>query len=286
MRIRDLVQLLRVKHYVKNILVFVPLIFSQKDIPGIYQNLPPTLLAFLSLSLASSFVYVINDLLDAERDKLHPTKRNRPIASGRIGKKTAIIIAISLVILSFLFGVPLGYWFLATLLAYTINGFLYSLFFKNYQLFDAFSLSFAYLLRVYAGAYAINVPVSGYLFLVIFFLSLFLAFGKRRYEIILLGERLEEFKRVLKDYSVYYLDQLMVISATLTLMVYTLYVAQSPNKLLRYTIPIVVFGIFRYYHITHNLERGEPSEDLLQDRYIMLSGLLYAFVVFLSFLMK
>lgn len=286
MPIRDILQLLRVKQYVKNILLFVPLVFSQEDLGGIYNKIPPTLLAFMSFSLASSFVYVINDIIDAKRDKLHPTKKNRPIASGRIDKKTAIKIALSVVFISLWLGIPLGYWFLLTLLAYIVNGFLYSLLFKNYQLFDAFSISFSYLLRIYAGAFAINVPVSGYLFLVIFFLSLFLAFGKRRYEILLLDEKVGEFKRVLKDYSVYYLDQLMVISATLTLTVYTLYIAQSPNKLLRYTIPIVVFGIFRYYHITHNLEKGEPSEDLLQDRYILFSGLLYIFVVFLSFITK
>jgi len=279
---KDIIELLRVKQYIKNLLVFVPLVFSQKDFLGIYENSFNALLAFLSFCALSSAIYIINDLVDYQKDRIHPVKSKRPLASGRVNRFTAILILISLLTINLPIFCYLGLYFSLVSTAYLANGILYTYIFKNLQLFDVFSISFGYIMRIYAGAYAIGVPVSGYLFLTIFFLSLFLAFGKRRYELLYLGEKSKDFKTVLKHYSVYYLDQLMVISATLTLVVYTIYVAQKGDIYLRFTIPVVVFGIFRYYHITHNLEKGEPSDDLLQDKMILLSAGAYIILLFLS----
>ncbi len=282
MSAKDLLELLRVKQYVKNLLVFVPLVFSQKNLLGIYENSFNEFLAFLSFCALSSAVYIINDLRDYQKDKIHPIKSKRPLASGKISRFVAILILITLLAINLPIFYHLGLYFFIVSIAYLANGILYTYIFKNLQLFDVFSISFGYIMRIYAGAYAIDVPVSGYLFLTVFFLSLFLAFGKRRYELLYLGERSKDFKKVLGDYSVYYLDQLMVISATLTLVVYTIYVAQKGDIYLRFTIPVVVFGIFRYYHITHNLEKGEPSDDLLQDGIILLSAGAYIILLFLS----
>ncbi len=243
------------------------------------RNVPTVFMAFLSFSLLSSAVYVFNDLKDLERDRLHPVKRKRPLPSGEVSVPSAILIGAFLLILSLTSGYFLGWTFLLVLGAYALNNLLYTLYLKNYQLFDIFSIALGFVLRVYAGAVAIDVPVSTYLFLTIFFLALFLAIGKRRYELLLLGEDGKNHRRVLRHYSVYYLDQLMNISATLTLVVYTLYTLEVSRRGMVFTVPIVVFGLFRYYHITHNLNRGEPSDDLLSDPLILLSALSYALVL-------
>ncbi len=273
------VKLLRVHQWVKNLLVLVPLVFAAPFPEWILRNLPHALLAFLSFSFLSSAVYVFNDIRDLERDRLHPVKRRRPLPSGEVSVPVAVVLSVVMLLLSLLIGYTLGWIFIGVLVAYALNNLLYTLYLKNLQLFDIFSIALGFVLRVYAGAVAIDVPVSTYLFLTIFFLALFLAIGKRRYEILLLGDEGKNHRKVLKHYSVYYLDQLMNISATLTLVVYTLYTLERNNPLMVFTVPIVVFGLFRYYHITHNLSRGEPSDDLLSDPLILLSGLTYALVV-------
>jgi len=275
-------KLLRVKQYVKNFLLFVPLVFGKPVEEWIFL-FPKVLLAFILFSLASSSIYIINDIKDREKDRLHPVKSKRPIASGKIGVNTALAIAIILLIVS-----VLGAWFLnktfaITLVLYLVNNLLYSFVLKSYQLLDVFSIAFGFVLRVYAGAAVINVPVSTYLFLTIFFLALFLGFGKRRYEILTLKADKERHRASLRDYTVYYLDQLMTISATLALVVYTIYVVEHTNKIMVFTVPVVVFGLFRYYHITHNLRRGEPSDDLLSDPGILAaSAFIYGILILLS----
>ena len=273
------IRLLRPHQWVKNLLVFVPLLFAAPSFDWMARNAPSVLLAFLSFSLLSSAIYVFNDIRDLERDRFHPVKRKRPLPSGEVPVPSAALLGILLFFLSLAAGYPLGWTFLLVLLTYALNNLLYTLYLKNYQLFDVFSIAFGFVLRVYAGAVAIDVPVSEYLFLTVFFLALFLAIGKRRYELLLLGDGGKAHRRVLRHYSVYYLDQLMNISATLTLVVYTLYTLEVPRKGMVFTVPIVVFGLFRYYHITHNLKRGEPSDDLLSDPIILLSALAYAIVL-------
>ncbi len=241
--------------------------------------MPFVFLAFLSFSLLSSAIYVFNDIRDLERDRLHPVKRKRPLPSGEISVSSAVLLGALTLVLSSALGYLLGWPFLLVLGAYALNNLLYTLYLKNYQLFDIFSIALGFVLRVYAGAVAIDVPVSTYLFLTVFFLALFLAIGKRRYELLLLGEDGKNHREVLRHYSVYYLDQLMNISATLTLVVYTLYTIEASHRGMVFTVPIVVFGLFRYYHITHNLKRGEPSDDLLSDPIILLSALAYALVL-------
>ncbi len=280
---RDYVRLIRVKQWVKNVLVFVPLVFAATSPEWILGHLPQTLMAFLSFCFISSAVYVFNDIKDVERDRLHPVKRLRPLPSGRISTATATVVGALFLFLSAALGYLLGKPFLLVLVLYTLNNLLYTVLLKNLQLFDVFSIAFGFVLRVYAGAVAIDVPVSAYLFLTVFFLALFLAIGKRRYEILLLGEEGKNHRKSLRHYSVYYLDQLMNISATLTLVVYTIYALSRDDFLFAFTVPIVVFGLFRYYHITHNKGKGEPSDDLLSDPFILLSGALYSGVVLLNF---
>jgi len=281
--IKATLRLLRVKQYTKNSFIFVPLIFSQATLAGIVNNLPNSLIAFAAFCLISSSAYILNDLFDLEKDKLHPVKAKRPLASGELSVSFAsgllFLTLAAAIALSLLLSLALSF----VIIAYLLNNLFYSFYLKQYALFDIFSLSLGFLLRVFAGAVAIKVPVSAYLFLVVFFLSLYLGAGKRRYELLLLGENSDGHRQALKGYSVYYLDQIMLIASTVTLVIYALYIMKAKNHMLVYTVPVITLGLFRYYFLTHSEQKGEPADDILQDKLILASAFLYFVIVFLSF---
>lgn len=266
------VKLLRPQEYVKNVLVFTPMFFGRR-----WELWAEMLEGFVIFCIAASSVYALNDASDALRDRLHPIKKNRPVASGVISRPAAYMTAFLLGSLSLLSGFSLAASYGFFLLLYLANNVLYNLLLRRLPLWDVFSISAGFLLRIYAGAAIGDIPVSGYLFLTVFFLSLFLAFGKRRYERLLLGDTAtSSTRKSLEGYPVYYLDQLMNISATLTLTLYGQYLLQGNFTWLMGTLPIVVMGIFRYYHLTHQKNAGEPTRELLSDPLLLGLGALYA----------
>ncbi|MGC8588832.1 MAG: UbiA prenyltransferase family protein [Hydrogenobaculum sp.] len=271
-KLKIFLRLLRVKQYTKNLMLFIPIVFARE----IFHTKPffHTALAFLGFCLITSSTYILNDIIDAPKDRLHPKKKNRPIAKGDISIKTASVVGIFLFVVGSMLVIKASILAFGMSMVYVLNSFVYSFYFKKKQLFDVFFIAFGFLIRVYIGAFASSVDVSPYLFLDMFFISLYLGFGKRRYELFTMEEKSQDFKEVLKYYSVYYLDQLMVISATLSLGIYAMYTLSVPSKIFFYSVIIATFGIFRYYHITHNLKSGEPSEELLNDKLILLSAVL------------
>ncbi|MCX7606651.1 MAG: UbiA prenyltransferase family protein [Bacteroidia bacterium] len=278
-RLRAWVDLLRVHQYTKNVLLFVPLLFAKR-----WDLLFEGSVAFLLWSLAASAVYAMNDAKDYAKDRLHPRKKLRPVAAGLIPPQEAYFLAAVLALFSLVGAFTLGALFGFLLCLYILNNLLYTFWLKDLPLWDVFSIAAGFLLRIYGGAALGSIPVSGYLFMTIFFLSLFLALGKRRHELLLYAENVEEGRRSLKGYSVYYLDQLMVISATLTLIVYMLYLMHTSFRWLMATLPIVVMGIFRYYHLTHNRGAGEPSRDLFADPFLIVLGGAYILLALLEML--
>lgn len=278
--VKGWVQLLRPHQYTKNVLLFVPMVFGRR-----WDAWPETLLGFVVWSLMASGVYAFNDARDAAADRLHPTKRFRPVAAGLVSPQAAYLIAFLLALLSLSGALALNRKFAGLLSLYGANTLLYTLYFKRLALIDVFSIAGGFLLRVYGGAQLSQIPVSGYLFMAVFFLSLFLALGKRRHELLLLpAETAQASRKSLKGYSVYYLDQLMNISATLTLTVYLLYLMHTRFTWLLGTLPLVVLGIFRYYHLTHNRSAGEPSRDLFADGMLLLIGAAYGILALLEML--
>jgi len=276
-RIRAWLFLIRPHQYTKNILVFVPFLFGK-----VWQALLPVSETFMAWCLMASAIYALNDARDAEEDRAHPYKRHRPIAAGTLapttGYLTALILGGLALLITFFVNLPT----LLLLFLYAANNLLYTLYLKRVQLIDVFSIAAGFVLRVYGGAAAGNIPVSPYLFMTVFFLSLYLAFGKRRHEILLAEMKGRSFRQVLRRYSVYYLDQLMVICATMTLVVYVQYLLEKPYRWLLWSLPLVVLGLFRYYHLTHNLSAGEPSKDLFADMFLLLVGALYGILVALE----
>jgi 4-hydroxybenzoate polyprenyltransferase len=297
-QVPDAVRAMRPRQWSKNALVLLALVFSRRltDVPSVGR----ALLAFVAFSFAASMVYVINDLADREKDRLHPRKRLRPIASGRLSVgmavATAVLCALGAVAVTAvlaeigLHGLqdPFAAWggsgllFAATLATYVTLNIAYSTWLKHQVLWDVFIIAAGFVLRALAGAFAIPVPISPWFYLCTTFLALFLALGKRRTELATLSTEAASHRRNLREYTVQLLDQLIVVVATCTLMTYSLYTFQSENAshALMLTIPFVVFGLFRYMYLVYVRGVGDqPEEVLIRDRQILGAVLLCVAVV-------
>jgi len=267
-----LIKLIRPKQWIKNFFVFAPLLFSRHvfDLPFLIASLE----AFFIFSLMSSSVYIINDIMDADSDRSHPKKKYRPIASGEISVKQALIflvLLIAIVVAGLFFMRPL---FILVIVLYFITNLLYSLKVKSIVLLDVFFISFGFLLRVLGGAAAINVPISSWMLLTTIFISLFLAVSKRRGELsqVINSDNIEKQRKVLKEYSVDFADQLNTIAAAGTIISYALYtvsdrtIAIFGTDKLVYTTPFVIYGIFRYLYLMHKKNLGEsPTSIVTKD---------------------
>lgn len=270
---------LRPKQWTKNGFVFAALIFDIK----LFQTEPfvKTLYGFLVLCFLSGTVYLINDLVDVEKDRQHPTKRNRPIASGRVPIRVAIISAIILSVvclsLSFwldpTFGViAFGYWLLQIA---------YSLLLKNIVIVDVLTVAGGFVLRVAAGVVLVEAErFSPWLYVFTVLLALFLVLGKRRQELALLKDHATNTRAILDEYNLPFLDEMMAIVTAGTVMTYSFYTFSAPNlpdnHLMMLTIPFVLYGIFRYLYVIHvQGNGGAPDEVLLVDRPLQVSIILF-----------
>jgi 4-hydroxybenzoate polyprenyltransferase len=277
---KDIFQLLRPQQWVKNGIVLAGLIFSGS---AGQSDLALTALAAMGLfCLLASAIYIVNDLADAEADRKHPIKANRPIASGRVSAPTAIILAIILGIVALVPAYLLSVNFFIIAGIYLVLSLLYSFIFKHIVIIDVMSIAAGFVLRALAGAVVIDVEFSGWLLISSFLLALFLGFGKRRHELVLLEENSRAHRRILERYTSYFLDQLIGVVTPAVLVCYLLYVisAEVQEKLgtdyLYLTTPFVIYGIFRYLYLIHLEEQGgSPTRLLLTDRPILLTVLLW-----------
>ena len=280
-----LLRSMRPKQWTKNAIIFAPLVFSQNFLNSTY--VAETFVAFLIFCGLSSTVYLVNDLVDIEQDRKHPTKCRRPLASGLLKPRTAVVFMLVLMAASGFCSLELlNRQFAMVAAAYLLLQIGYSLFLKHVVIIDVFCIAGGFLLRVAAGAVAIDVTFSTWLFFCTILLSLFLALSKRRHELVLLEDGAGEHRKILFEYSTGLLDQMISIVTTATLIAYILYtvsaetVAKFGSDKLKYTIPFVLYGIFRYlYLIYQRNEGGSPEKVLLNDRPILLTVLLYGLAV-------
>jgi 4-hydroxybenzoate polyprenyltransferase len=278
----NFVKLIRPKQWIKNLFVFAPLLFSKHVFHLDY--LIPSIAAFILFSLASSAVYIINDILDVESDRVHPKKKYRPIASGEIAIKDALIfltVLIIIIITALFFQRRI---FSFVIILYIVTNLVYSLRIKSVVLLDVFFISFGFMLRVLGGAAAIAVPISSWMVLTTIFISLFLAISKRRSELsqTVNLENIEKQRKVLREYSVEFADQINTIAAAGTIVSYALYtvsertVATFGTDNLIYTTPFVIYGIFRYMYLMHQKNMGEsPTTIVTKDIPIILCVLIW-----------
>jgi 4-hydroxybenzoate polyprenyltransferase len=282
---RALLVSLRPHQWTKNLLV-VPaaLVFSKHLFEAdAALRVGLALVVFCALSGA---VYLVNDLADLERDRLHPRKRLRPLASGALSVPVARVAAVLLFVAGLGGGLALGPGFVAVGLAYVVLNLAYSFGLKNVVILDVLAVSLGFVLRAVAGALAIDVHFSSWLLVCTILLALFLSLAKRRHELVLLDASAGDHRRILAEYTPYLLDQMIAVVTASCLTAYAFYtlapetVEKYQTERLALTIPFVIYGIFRYLYLVHRREEGgSPTDVLLTDRPLLAAAALWAVAV-------
>jgi 4-hydroxybenzoate polyprenyltransferase len=282
--IRPLLVSLRPVQWAKNLFVLAPLVFGH--LLGDPVAVGRAALALVAFCCAASAIYLVNDIRDREEDRNHPLKRLRPLAAGTLGVPAAAAAAAGLGAAALAISVLLGRGFLIVLGAYLVLNFLYTHWFKHMVILDVMSISLGFVLRVVAGAQATHVEVSRWLFLCTIFLALFLAFSKRRHEITLLAGAASGQRKVLDHYSPAFLDQMINVVTASSVVAYALYsvapetVAKYNTQDLVYTIPLVLYGIFRYLYLMYqNPGERNPTEAILRDPPFLINMVLWGLTV-------
>lgn len=280
-----LVRTMRVKQWTKNLVVFAPLIFDGKLF--VFPLFLKTFLAFLLFCLMSSTVYLINDLVDMEKDRQHPRKRTRPIATGELSPA----VAIGAVVIFIAISIPAAFWldggFALVLYGYLALNIAYTFYLKNIVLIDVMVIAAGFLLRAAGGVLVVDVErFSPWLYLCLTLGALFLGFGKRRHELLLLEGEAENHRAILAQYTVPFLDQLIALVTSTMVVAYSLYTFSAPNLIenhnMMLTIPLVLYGLFRYmYLIQVRHEGGAPDELIFRDRPLFIAGVLWVVAVVL-----
>lgn len=287
--LKEILRMMRPHQWVKNLFIFPALLFSKHlfYIPSLLTSLA----AFAIFCLLSGAVYIFNDIMDVEEDRFHPVKKTRPIAAGLITKRYAgiLFLLISIASLALSFAVNTGFGVIAAV--YFIINICYSAYLKRIAIVDVMVVSLGFVLRAAAGGVAISVRVSPWLLVCTILIALFLVLAKRRHELTLLDERSNmlielsiaakdvghaiKYRRSLDEYSAYFLDQMIAVTTASTLMAYILYtlsedaISQFGEHLI-YSVPFVIYGIFRYLYLIHQKkEGGSPTMTLLGDRPLL-----------------
>ena len=282
---KNYLKLMRVHHYLKNVLIFLPLVFSQNLFN--FNLLSKTIFGFCSFSILSSIVYVINDIQDVEKDRQHSTKCKRPIASGAVSIKEAYILSIAIAVV----GITLNYlacgfnieaWLFVIM--YLGFNFAYSMGLKNRPIIDITILVSGFLFRVLYGSAITSIVVSNWLYLTVIAMSFYLGLGKRRNELKNEGSKS---RKVLKYYNHDFLDKNMYMCLGLTIVFYSLWcvdsatIARYPNKNLVWTVPLVMIICMKYSLNVEGESDGDPVSVLLKDKILIGLTLLYIIIVLL-----
>jgi 4-hydroxybenzoate polyprenyltransferase len=280
---KSLLKTMRPRQWPKNLFIFAALVFDRQLLT--LAPLLRTLAGFVLLCLASGLVYIINDLVDLPRDRQHPTKRLRPLASGRLTVRAARIVAAILAALTLAASLALNLSFGLIVAVYVASNLLYSFWLKHVPIIDVFVVASGFLLRVAAGVALLTVErFSPWLYVCTTLLALYIGFGKRRAEIVLLADGANAHRRVLDGYTIPFLDQLIVIVSATTIVAYSLYTFSAPNlpsnHLMMLTIPFVIYGIFRYLYLVQVENAGGAPEDLFTtDKPLMATFVLWGLAV-------
>jgi 4-hydroxybenzoate polyprenyltransferase len=272
MPIRALVQSLRPKQWVKNGFVAAPLVFADDLFDG--PQFARAVTAVVAFCLASSATYLLNDVLDREADRLHPRKRNRPVAAGTVSVRAALAASAVLATGAIALSTLLGWQFILSVIAYLAITLTYTLWMKHAVILDVMGIAAGFVVRVIAGCVAISVEPSPWILICTGLLAMLLGFGKRRHEVITLddGDRAAH-RRVLADYSLPFLDVMLAAMATLTIAAYAVYTATGVTTTWRVvTLPVVAYGVLRYlWLLLQRNQGGSPTEIAWTDRPIQAS---------------
>lgn len=276
MKISAVIKSMRPHQYIKNLFIFLPLFFAMKITDT--TLLSNTIIAFIAFSLTASAVYTLNDHLDIEEDKLHPRKKNRPIASGAISRSQSIVIMILLAVVGFVLMATLSFKAVGILAAYVVMNIAYSLYLKHIAIIDIVIIAIGFVLRLFVGAAVTSLNTSKWIILMTFLLALFLALAKRRDDILLFNKTGQKMRKVIDGYNQQYLDTAMAIMASVVIVSYIMYtispevIARVNNHNIYLTTLFVILGIMRYLQISLVFkEGGSPTKIILKDRFMQLT---------------
>lgn len=278
-----LIKTMRPKQWFKNVFVFAPLVFDLKLFELRY--LSRTVAGFVLLCLTSGTVYIINDLADLEKDRNHPRKRHRPLASGQLGTGLATVASLVIPLIALPLGFLLDLGLGAILTGYLLVQIAYSFWLKDLVIIDVMVVASGFLLRVAAGVPLVEAErFSPWLYICMTLLALMIGFGKRRHELVLLKDNAAGHRQALREYNLPLLDHILSIVTASTLLAYSLYTFSAPNlprnQAMMLTIPFVLYGIFRYLYLIHVRELGgAPEEIVLSDRALQVDILLWSLSV-------
>jgi 4-hydroxybenzoate polyprenyltransferase len=275
-----ILQSLRPRQWVKNLFVFAGVIFSQQLFTPEVWHAGSAFLLFCGLSGA---IYLLNDVADAEKDRLHPVKRHRPVASGRLSRGAALAVGTLLLAGSLALSFALGWRFGLVALAYGALLTAYSVWLKHLVILDVLTVAVGFVLRAVAGAVAVEAEISGWLLICTVLIALFLALGKRRHEYLTLHGGAAAHRPILAEYSEGFIDQMIAVVTASTVTAYALYtmspetVAKFHTRLLPITLPFVLYGIFRYLYLLYRRELGgNPTDLVVSDRALLVNTVLWA----------
>lgn len=285
MRIARTLSILRPAQWVKNGLLFGPILFAGKL--GDAQARGRVAEGFAAFCLLASAGYVLNAILDRESDAAHPTKRYRPVASGAVSVRTASVVYVAALVLGGILAAHMGKMFLACAGGYVVVSLAYCVWLKHMVILDVMAIAAGFVLRMLGGAAAVPVEPSQWLVLCTMLMAVFLGFTKRRAELTQVGESSASARAVLEHYSAGFLDQMVAIVTSATVLCYVIYTAEAPRAVgetvgrgVKYyvlTVPFVLYGIFRYLYLVYHCERGEsPTRTLMTDVPLLVNALLWA----------
>lgn len=275
--LKEILISMRPKQWYKNLVIFIGIVFSLNLV-----NLDlwvTAISAFIIFCLISGSIYLINDVLDIKKDREHPKKCKRPLPSGALRPFQAIFAAAFFILIGLVWSYFINLPFLAITAAFFILMMVYSLILKHYVIVDILVISTGFVMRAIAGALAISVVVSPWLIICTFLLALFLALGKRRHEITLLGNEAKNHRSNLDSYSTSMLDQMIMVTISTLIMSYSLYTFYSGKIVMMVTIPFAFYGIFRYLFLIHSRDIGGEPEMLFKDRGMLISIILWMLIV-------
>ncbi len=269
---RGMVRTMRPTQWIKNAFMFGALVFSEEHLWRSWASLTTVIAGFVVFCMAASSIYLLNDVVDVEKDRAHPRKRHRPIAAGIVPVPLALVAAVLL-----LLGAISGAWwvdgdsdFLIIVVTYlVIQGVLYSFVLKNIVIIDIFTIAAGFVLRAIAGALVLDIAITPWLLLCMGLLAIFLGLGKRRAELVLLEQGAASHRKILQEYSIPMIDQMLSIVTAATIMAYTLFTFTSktmptePYPYMMLTVPVVIYAIFRYLYLIHHKGGGGSPEEMV-----------------------
>ncbi len=284
-----LLKTMRPRQWTKNFIIFIPLVFTlrqywQPFTLQMYALIGTTLAAFFLFCIFSGVVYLINDLVDIEKDRLHPIKRNRPLASGKLKKSYAIAAIIILFLVSLPLAFLLDFNFGLISVVYLAINLVYSYLLKNIVIVDVFVVAGGFVLRAVAGAVVIHVPASPWLYVCTILLSLFISFSKRRHELVILEGNATNHRAILKEYSKEVLDEMISVTTASFVIAYSLYTFTAPNlpknQYMMLTVPFALYVVFRLLYLVHvKNEGGSPEEMILKDSPLSIALVLWGLMI-------